>query len=120
DRGHRELPIRADYVGKTLTTTRDEIVQVRLAEEDGEDQVLLLERVAGEAARRPTRARAPARPTPPRRARGRSRRGPATRNGTSWESSRWPPSTSRPSWTPPRACGRCWTGPSRRCPPCAA
>ena len=35
DRGHRELPIRADYAGKTLTTTRDEIVQVMLAEEDG-------------------------------------------------------------------------------------
>jgi pyrimidine operon attenuation protein/uracil phosphoribosyltransferase len=44
DRGHRELPIRADYAGKTLTTTRDEIVQVMLAEEDGEDRVLLLEK----------------------------------------------------------------------------
>ena len=44
DRGHRELPIRADYVGKTLTTTRDEMVQVMLAEEDGRDAVMLLER----------------------------------------------------------------------------
>jgi len=44
DRGHRELPIRADYVGKTITTARDEIVQVKLSEEDGEDRVLLLER----------------------------------------------------------------------------
>jgi pyrimidine operon attenuation protein/uracil phosphoribosyltransferase len=44
DRGHRELPIRADFVGRTLTTTRQEIVQVELAEEDGADQVLLLER----------------------------------------------------------------------------
>jgi pyrimidine operon attenuation protein / uracil phosphoribosyltransferase len=44
DRGHRELPIRADYAGKTLTTTRDEIVQVLLTEEDGDDRVLLLER----------------------------------------------------------------------------
>ena len=44
DRGHRELPIRADYVGKTITTARDEIVQVMLREEDGEDRVLLLER----------------------------------------------------------------------------
>ncbi len=46
DRGHRELPIRADFVGRTLTTTRDEIVQVLLSEEDGADQVLLLERVS--------------------------------------------------------------------------
>jgi pyrimidine operon attenuation protein / uracil phosphoribosyltransferase len=44
DRGHRELPIRADYVGKALTTSRDEAVQVMLAEEDGVDRVLLLER----------------------------------------------------------------------------
>lgn len=45
DRGHRELPIRADHVGKVVTTAREEIVQVMLAEEDGEDRVLLLERV---------------------------------------------------------------------------
>ena len=44
DRGHRELPIHADYAGRTLTTTRDEIVQVQLEEEDGEDRVMLLER----------------------------------------------------------------------------
>jgi pyrimidine operon attenuation protein / uracil phosphoribosyltransferase len=44
DRGHRELPIRADYAGKTLTTARDEVVQVMLAEEDGRDAVMLLER----------------------------------------------------------------------------
>jgi pyrimidine operon attenuation protein/uracil phosphoribosyltransferase len=44
DRGHRELPIRADYVGKSLTTSRDDIVQVMLQEEDGVDRVLLLER----------------------------------------------------------------------------
>jgi pyrimidine operon attenuation protein/uracil phosphoribosyltransferase len=46
DRGHRELPIRADYVGKAITTARDEIVQVMLEEEDGEDRVLLLEKAA--------------------------------------------------------------------------
>ena len=45
DRGHRELPIRADFVGRTLTTARDEVVQVLLREEDGEDRVVLLERV---------------------------------------------------------------------------
>ncbi len=44
DRGHRELPIRADYTGKTLTTARTEVVQVKLSEEDGEDRVLLLEK----------------------------------------------------------------------------
>jgi aspartate carbamoyltransferase catalytic subunit len=40
DRGHRELPIHADYAGKTLTTTREEVVQVRLKEEDGDDRVV--------------------------------------------------------------------------------
>jgi pyrimidine operon attenuation protein/uracil phosphoribosyltransferase len=44
DRGHRELPIRADFVGKQLTTRHDEVVQVRLRETDGEDRVLLLEK----------------------------------------------------------------------------
>ena len=43
DRGHRELPVRADYVGKAITTAREESVQVKLQEEDGEDRVLLLE-----------------------------------------------------------------------------
>jgi pyrimidine operon attenuation protein / uracil phosphoribosyltransferase len=46
DRGHRELPIHADYAGQTLTTTREEVVQVRLKEEDGDDRVVLLERAA--------------------------------------------------------------------------
>jgi len=44
DRGHRELPIRADYAGKTMTTAREEVVQVLLEEEDGRDAVVLLER----------------------------------------------------------------------------
>lgn len=42
DRGHRELPIRADYVGRNLPTARDERVRVRAAGPDGEDAVLLL------------------------------------------------------------------------------
>jgi pyrimidine operon attenuation protein/uracil phosphoribosyltransferase len=42
DRGHRELPIRADYVGKNVPTSIGEEVQVRLKEEDGEDCVLLV------------------------------------------------------------------------------
>jgi pyrimidine operon attenuation protein/uracil phosphoribosyltransferase len=41
DRGHRELPVRADYVGKNLPTSRDERVDVSLSEEDGEDAVRL-------------------------------------------------------------------------------
>jgi pyrimidine operon attenuation protein/uracil phosphoribosyltransferase len=41
DRGHRELPIRADYVGKNLPTSRREQVQVRLAEVDGVDEVVI-------------------------------------------------------------------------------
>lgn len=41
DRGHRELPIRADYVGKNIPTSRDEDVAVQLAETDGEDRVVI-------------------------------------------------------------------------------
>ncbi len=41
DRGHRELPIRADYVGKNLPTSRDEEVGVLLAETDGTDAVVI-------------------------------------------------------------------------------
>jgi pyrimidine operon attenuation protein/uracil phosphoribosyltransferase len=41
DRGHRELPIKADYVGKSLPTSSEESVQVRLQESDGVDEVVL-------------------------------------------------------------------------------
>lgn len=41
DRGHRELPIRADYVGKNLPTSRTEQVNVRVAEVDGVDEVVI-------------------------------------------------------------------------------
>jgi pyrimidine operon attenuation protein/uracil phosphoribosyltransferase len=41
DRGHRELPIRPDHVGKNLPTSLDENVQVRLSETDGVDEVLI-------------------------------------------------------------------------------
>ncbi len=47
DRGHRELPIRADYVGKNIPTSRSEDVAVRLAETDGEDGVVLRRPGAG-------------------------------------------------------------------------
>lgn len=43
DRGHRELPIRADYVGKNLPTSRREDVSVLLLETDGEDRVVIVE-----------------------------------------------------------------------------
>jgi pyrimidine operon attenuation protein/uracil phosphoribosyltransferase len=41
DRGHRELPIRADFVGKNIPTSKDESVRVHLAEIDGVDEVLI-------------------------------------------------------------------------------
>jgi pyrimidine operon attenuation protein/uracil phosphoribosyltransferase len=41
DRGHRELPIKADYVGKNVPTSRQESVQVKLRELDGVDEVVL-------------------------------------------------------------------------------
>ena len=41
DRGHRELPIRADFVGKNLPTAAEEVVKVHLEEIDGEDSVLI-------------------------------------------------------------------------------
>ena len=45
DRGHRELPIRADYVGKNLPTSKNEEVKVELADIDGANRVLLLEKI---------------------------------------------------------------------------
>jgi len=47
DRGHRELPIKADYVGKNVPTSRRETIHVRLAEIDGRDEVTL-DQVEGE------------------------------------------------------------------------
>lgn len=49
DRGHRELPIRADYVGKNVPTSRNEVVEVRLEESDGKDEVVLGEKVSKKA-----------------------------------------------------------------------
>ena len=45
DRGHRELPIRADYVGKNVPTAVKEVVEVRLSETDGRDEVVICEKV---------------------------------------------------------------------------
>ena len=44
DRGHRELPIRADYVGKNVPTSRHEIIKVNVREIDGKDSVELYEK----------------------------------------------------------------------------
>jgi pyrimidine operon attenuation protein/uracil phosphoribosyltransferase len=43
DRGHRELPIHADFVGKTVPTDQNEVIKVKLKESDGEDEVLIME-----------------------------------------------------------------------------
>lgn len=43
DRGHRELPIRPDFVGKNVPTAKDEIIKVKLKEIDGEDRVVIKE-----------------------------------------------------------------------------
>lgn len=44
DRGHRELPIQANYVGRAVQTSANEVVEVRLREVDGEDRVILCEK----------------------------------------------------------------------------
>ncbi len=49
DRGHRELPIRADYVGKNIPSSRDEEIQVRLVETDGIDGVVIVKNSRDEA-----------------------------------------------------------------------
>jgi pyrimidine operon attenuation protein/uracil phosphoribosyltransferase len=46
DRGHRELPVEASFVGKTVQTSDTEIVEVRLREIDGEERVMLVDRVS--------------------------------------------------------------------------
>ena len=51
DRGHRQLPIRADFVGKNVPTRVDEDVRVAIREVDGEDAVLLEEAVTATAGR---------------------------------------------------------------------
>jgi len=46
DRGHRELPIRPDFVGKNIPTPKNEVIDVRVQEIDGEDKVLLMEKLS--------------------------------------------------------------------------
>ena len=45
DRGHRELPVRADFVGKNIPTSKTETIEVRLCEADGKDEVVIVEKV---------------------------------------------------------------------------
>ena len=45
DRGHRELPIEAAFIGRTVQTTQNEIIEVKLQETDPSEQVLLVEKV---------------------------------------------------------------------------
>ena len=68
DRGHRELPIHADYVGKTVATGADEVVAVRLSEIDGKDEVLLSRKPAPPAAAKPPKRAVATKPGAPRRA----------------------------------------------------
>jgi len=44
DRGHRELPIHADVIGKTVPTDANEVIKVKLTETDGDDEVLIMEK----------------------------------------------------------------------------
>jgi len=44
DRGHRELPVRADFVGKNIPTAKNETIEVRLEETDGKDEVVIIEK----------------------------------------------------------------------------
>jgi len=48
DRGHRELPIQANYVGRVVQTADDEIIEVRLREVDNQDRVMICERAQGQ------------------------------------------------------------------------
>ena len=50
DRGHRELPIEAQFVGRLVQTTDDEIIEVKFQEIDEMEKVLLVERVAASEA----------------------------------------------------------------------
>jgi pyrimidine operon attenuation protein/uracil phosphoribosyltransferase len=45
DRGHRELPIEANFIGKRITTADNEVVEVRLKEIDGEDAIFVMEKI---------------------------------------------------------------------------
>jgi pyrimidine operon attenuation protein/uracil phosphoribosyltransferase len=49
DRGHRELPIEARYIGRMVQTSSSEIIEVKFSEVDGQERVLLVERVDGSA-----------------------------------------------------------------------
>jgi len=77
DRGHRELPIRADYVGRTLSTSRAEAVNVLVREEDGRDEIVLEKR--GRTARRGPVAKGKAKTAARRTAKKTARKSPPAR-----------------------------------------
>jgi len=52
DRGHRELPIRADFIGKNIPSSRQETVQVKLIESDGTDEVVIIQGEGEEGSRK--------------------------------------------------------------------
>jgi pyrimidine operon attenuation protein/uracil phosphoribosyltransferase len=86
DRGHRELPIRADYVGKTLSTAPDETVKVLVVEEDGRDEIVLKKRArprkpAAKSTKRQASKAPRARPSKKKKAKARalSKKVPKTR-----------------------------------------
>ena len=123
DRGHRELPIRADYVGKNVPTSREEIVKVRLEETDGEDGVEI-ERGSCRGADRAgvtdqDRRRGPRGRRPGGRCRARD---PAGRVASSPPARRrWlTVARSRSSWADQTRCARCSPARSPRCRPCGA
>jgi pyrimidine operon attenuation protein/uracil phosphoribosyltransferase len=55
DRGHREVPIKADYVGKNIPTSRDQQVEVRIEETDGREEVVVLDSAAANDTKGPAR-----------------------------------------------------------------
>ncbi len=91
DRGHRELPIEAKFVGRVVQTTDIEIIEVKFQEVDGMEKVLLVEKV------------------------GRSR----TCTPDCSESKSWTAPKSRPSWRAPRISSPCKARPSRSWTRCA-
>ena len=100
DRGHRELPLRADYVGKNVPTSRSENVKVRLTEHDGRDGVAIASLRRSEPDESTTSALG---------------RGPDPRRGHRDPRRRRPVRARRCSAARSRSCRRCAAAPSSRC-----
>jgi len=74
DRGHRELPIRADYVGANIPTAKNDRVVLEVVEKEGIDRVYVIRGARGEAAPKPPVAEAPAKATPKKKTAAKSGR----------------------------------------------